>query len=56
LTNTLQPFWRIEAARERGGSIALMPFLGHAMLETTQIYAESSAEMIKASYQKAMAG
>jgi len=31
-------------------------FLGHSKLETTQIYAESSAEMIKESYQKALAG
>jgi hypothetical protein len=30
--------------------------LGHSKLETTQIYAESSAEMIKESYQRARAG
>ena len=34
----------------------IQKFLGHAKLETTQIYAESSAEMIKESYQRAMAG
>jgi IS1 family transposase len=34
----------------------LPKFLGHSKIETTQIYAESSAEMIKASYQKAMTG
>ena len=31
-------------------------FFEHAKLETAQIYAESSAEMIKESYQKALAG
>jgi integrase/recombinase XerD len=42
---------------ERGMPIEqLQKFLGHAKLETTQIYAESSAEMIKASYQRALAG
>jgi integrase/recombinase XerD len=42
---------------ERGMPIEqIQKFLGHSTLETTQIYAESSAEMIKASYQKAMAG
>ena len=34
----------------------IQKFLGHAKLETTQIYAESSAEMIKESYQRAMVG
>jgi site-specific recombinase XerD len=29
--------------------------LGHAKLDTTQVYAESTAEMIKASYQKTLA-
>jgi site-specific recombinase XerD len=39
---------------ERGMPIEqIQKFLGHSMLETTQIYAESSAEMIKASYPKA---
>ena len=33
----------------------IQKFLGHSKLETTQIYAESSAEMIKESYQKALA-
>jgi site-specific recombinase XerD len=32
----------------------LQKFLGHAKLETMQIYAESTPEMIKASYQKAL--
>ena len=32
----------------------IQKFLGHAKLETTRIYAESSTEMIKASYQKAL--
>jgi integrase/recombinase XerD len=42
---------------ERGIPIEqIQKFLGHAKLETTQIYAESSAEMIKESYQKALAG
>jgi len=40
---------------ERGMPIEqIQKFLGHSKLETTQIYAESSAEMIKASYQKAL--
>jgi integrase/recombinase XerD len=34
----------------------IQKFLGHAKLETTQIYAESTTEMIKASYRKAMEG
>jgi integrase/recombinase XerD len=42
---------------ERGMPIEqIQKFLGHAKLETTQIYAESSAEMIKESYQRALAG
>jgi integrase/recombinase XerD len=42
---------------ERGMPIEqIQKFLGHAKLETTQISAESSAEMIKASYQRALAG
>jgi integrase/recombinase XerD len=40
---------------ERGMPIEqIQKFLGHAKLETTQIYAESSVEMIKASYQTAL--
>ena len=40
---------------ERGMPIdQIQKFLGHAKLETTQIHAESSTEMIKASYQKAL--
>jgi len=34
----------------------IQKFLGHAKLETTQIYAESTPEMIKESYQRAGAG
>jgi integrase/recombinase XerD len=34
----------------------IQKFLGHSKLETTQIYAESTPEMIKASYQKALGG
>ena len=34
----------------------IQKFLGHAKLETTQIYAESSTESIKESYQKALSG
>jgi integrase/recombinase XerD len=34
----------------------IQKFLGHSKLETTQIYAESSTQMIKESYQKALAG
>jgi integrase/recombinase XerD len=42
---------------ERGMPIEqIQKFLGHSKLETTQIYAESSAEMMKASYQRALAG
>jgi len=42
---------------ERGMPLEhIQKFLGHSKLETTQIYAESSAEMIKESYQKALAG
>jgi integrase/recombinase XerD len=42
---------------ERGMPIEqIQKFLGHSKLETTQIYAESSAEMMKESYQKALAG
>jgi integrase/recombinase XerD len=40
---------------ERGMHLEqIQKFLGHAKLETTQIYAESSPEVIKASYQKAL--
>jgi integrase/recombinase XerD len=40
---------------ERGMPLEqIQKFLGHAKLETTQIYAESTPEMIKASYQKAL--
>lgn len=42
---------------ERGLPIEqIQKFLGHAKLETTQIYAESSVEMIQESYQKSLAG
>jgi integrase/recombinase XerD len=34
----------------------IQKFLGHATVETTQIYAESSAEMIKERDQQALAG
>jgi integrase/recombinase XerD len=41
---------------ERGMPIdQIQKFLGHSKLETTQIYAESSTAMMKASYQKALA-
>lgn len=33
----------------------IQKFLGHAKLETTQVYAESSTEMIKGSYRRALA-
>jgi len=33
----------------------IQKFLGHAKLETTQVYAESTTAMIKDSYQKALA-
>lgn len=40
---------------ERGMPIEqIQKFLGHARLETTQIYAESTAEMIKDSYRRAL--
>jgi site-specific recombinase XerD len=32
----------------------IQQFLGHAKLETTQIYAESTTAMMKDSYQKAL--
>jgi integrase/recombinase XerD len=42
---------------ERGMPLEqIQKFLGHAKLETTQIYAESTPAMIKESYQKALAG
>jgi integrase/recombinase XerD len=42
---------------ERGMPLEqIQKFLGHAKLETTQIYAESTPEMIQASYQRALAG
>jgi integrase/recombinase XerD len=42
---------------ERGMPIEqIQKFLGHSKLEATQIYAESSTAMIKASYQKALGG
>ena len=42
---------------ERGMPLdQIQKFLGHSKLETTQIYAESTPEMIKKSYQKALAG
>jgi integrase/recombinase XerD len=42
---------------ERGMPLEqIQKFLGHSKLETTQIYAELSPEMIKESYQKALAG
>jgi site-specific recombinase XerD len=34
----------------------IQKFLGHSKLETTQIYAESTPEMIQESSQKALAG
>src|SRR5919204_4408898 len=40
---------------ERGMPIEqIQKFLGHAKLETTQVYAESTPEMIKNSYQQAL--
>jgi integrase/recombinase XerD len=42
---------------ERGMPIEqIQKFLGHSKLETTQVYAESTAEMIKESYQRALGG
>jgi integrase/recombinase XerD len=42
---------------ERGMPLEqIQKFLGHSRLETTQIYAESSPEMIRESYQQALAG
>jgi site-specific recombinase XerD len=32
----------------------IQKFLGHAKLDTTQVYAESTTAMIKESYQKAL--
>jgi hypothetical protein len=40
---------------ERGMPIdQIQKFLGHSKLDPTQVYAESSAEMIKESYRKAL--
>lgn len=40
---------------ERGMPLEqIQKFLGHSKIETTQIYAESSAEMLKDSYRKAL--
>ncbi len=40
---------------ERGMPIEqIQKFLGHAKLETTQVYAESSTEMMRESYQRAL--
>ena len=42
---------------ERGMPIdQIQKFLGHSKLETTQIYAESTTEMIKDSYRRALVG
>ena len=42
---------------ERGMPIdQIQKFLGHSKLETTQIYAESTTEMIKHSYTRALSG
>lgn len=42
---------------ERGMPIdQIQKFLGHSKLETTQIYAESTTEMIKDSYRRALGG
>ena len=34
----------------------IQKFLGHSKLETTQIYAESTTEMLKESYRRALTG
>jgi len=40
---------------ERGTPIEqIQKFLGHSKLETTQVYAESTTEMIKENYRKAL--
>jgi len=40
---------------ERGMPIEqIQKFLGHSKLETTQLYAESSTEMLRESYQRAL--
>jgi integrase/recombinase XerD len=40
---------------ERGMPIEqIQKFLGHSKLETTQVYAESSTEMMRESYQRAL--
>jgi site-specific recombinase XerD len=40
---------------ERGMLIEqIQKFLGHSKLETTQMYAESSTEMLRGSYQRAL--
>ena len=40
---------------ERGMPIEqIQKFLGHSKLETTQVYAESTTEMIKENYRKAL--
>ena len=40
---------------ERGMPIEqIQKFLGHSQLEITQVYAESSTEMLRESYQRAL--
>ena len=42
---------------ERGMPLEqIQKFIGHSKLKTTQIYAESSSEMIKDSYRRALSG
>jgi len=42
---------------ERGMPIEqIQKLLGHTRLETTQVYAQSTTAMVKASYQKALSG
>ncbi|MFQ6027565.1 MAG: tyrosine-type recombinase/integrase [Dehalococcoidia bacterium] len=49
--------WVATTLLERGMPLEqIQKLLGHSKLETTQIYAESTPEMIKESYQRALGG
>jgi integrase/recombinase XerD len=46
----------VKVGLERGMPIEqIQKFLGHSKLETTQVYAESSTEMMRESFQRALA-
>ena len=57
-TACLNRIWPVATTLlERGMPLEqIQKLLGHSKLETTQIYAESTPEMIKESYQRALGG